>query len=446
MLPILAQNVITTFVNLLDNIMVGQVGTEQMSGVAIANQLLYIFMICISGALSGVGIYTAQYYGKADEDGIRHTMRAKLYVSVIACIVFALIFLFAGGRLVSAFLHEGNEGLDLALTYQHGMTYLHIMMLQMLPFAIAQAYATTLRECSEAMMPMLSSVIATALNLIGNYILIFGHFGAPALGVEGAAIATVIARFAELLILVIYAHTRKKRFTFLRGLFRSLRIPADLVKSIVKKGTPLLLNAGVWAAGMAMLNQCYSVRGLEVVSATNIASTISNLFFCTSIAMGSVIAILIGQHLGAGRLKQAEEDDKKLIMMALILAAFFGAVMAAVSEPLANIYNTTAAVRALAASLIRIISILMPFQAYTNVCYFTLRCGGKTIITFLFDSVAVWVVFIPVAFCLVHFTDLAIIPVYCIVNGLDLIKCAVGFFLIRSKKWIVNLVGTKEAT
>ena len=446
MFPILLQNVITTFVNLLDNIMVGQVGTEEMSGVAIANQLLSVFVICISGALSGVGIYTAQYYGKGDEKGIRDTMRAKLYVSVIACLLFAAVFYFAGGKLIASFLHEGSEGLDLALTYQQGMTYLHIMMLQILPFAIAQVYATTLRECSEAMMPMLSGVIATAVNLIGNYILIFGRAGAPKLGVKGAAIATVIARFIELLLLIIYAHTHQKKFTFLSGLFRSVRIPLPLVKNIAKKGTPLLLNAGIWAAGMAMLNQCYSVRGLEVVSATNISSTIANVFFATSIAMGSVIAILIGQHLGAGRLKQAEEDDKKLIMMTLIMAAVLGAVMAALSSPLVSIYNTTPSVRSLAASLIKIISVLFPFQAYTNACYYTLRSGGKTIITFIFDSVCAWAVFIPVALILVHCTNLAIIPIYWIVNGIDILKCVAGYLLLRSKTWIVNLVGTKASS
>ena len=265
MLPILLQNVITMFVSLLDNIMVGQVGTEQMSGVAIANQILFIFNLCIFGGISGVGIFSAQYYGKQDHDGIRYTVRAKLFVAVTATILFAVVFLTAGGMLVSSFLHEGNEGLDLVLTYQRGMSYLHLMMLQMLPFAVSQVFASTLRECNEAMFPMKASIAATLINLVGNYILIFGHFGAPKLGVEGAAIATVIARFAELIILLIYSIRHTDRFPFLKGLLRSLRIPKDLVKNMAKKGTPLLLNEVLWAAGMALLNQCYSVRGLEVL-------------------------------------------------------------------------------------------------------------------------------------------------------------------------------------
>lgn len=446
MLPILLQNVITTFVGLLDNIMVGQVGTEQMSGVAIANQILFIFNLCIFGGISGVGIFSAQYYGKQDFEGVRYTMRAKFFVAVGASVLFALAFLTAGGALISSFLHEGKEGLDLALTYHHGMSYLHIMMLQMLPFAVSQVYASTLRECNEAMFPMKASIAATLINLVGNYILIFGHFGAPRMGVEGAAVATVIARFAELAILLIYAHRHTKRFVFLQGLLRSLKIPKELVKNIAKKGTPLLINEVLWAAGMAFLNQCYSVRGLEVVSATNISSTISNLFHASAMAMGSTIAIMIGQHLGGGRLKQAEEDDKKLIMLTVLMNIVLGVILVALARPLANIYNTSDSVHALAASLMRIIALYLPFMAYTNACYFTLRSGGKTIITFLFDSFFIWVVYVPVAFCLVHFTNVPVIPVFFIVNAIEVLKCIVGFFMLRSRKWIVNLVGTKETS
>ena len=293
---------------------------------------------------------------------------------------------------------------------------------------------------------MKASIAATLINLVGNYILIFGHFGAPKLGVEGAAIATVIARFAELIILLIYSIRHTDRFPFLKGLLRSLRIPKDLVKNMAKKGTPLLLNEVLWAAGMALLNQCYSVRGLEVVSATNISSTISNLFHASAMAMGSTIAIMIGQHLGGGRLKQAEEDDKKLIMLTVLMNIVLGVILAALARPLANIYNTSDSVHALAASFMRVIALFLPFMAYTNACYFTLRSGGKTIITFLFDSFFIWVVYVPVAFCLVHFTNVPVIPVFFIVNAIEVLKCIVGFFMLRSRKWIVNLVGTKETS
>ncbi len=444
MTPILLQNVITNFVSLLDNIMVGQVGTEPMSGVAIANQIFFVFNLCIFGGLSGVGIYTAQFCGKGDDEGIRNTVRIKYFVAVGAVIVFSLVFLFGGNALISSFLHEGNEGLDLAITFEHSLSYLHLMMIQMLPFAIGQVYASTLRECGEPMMPMKASIIAMLINLVGNYILIFGKFGAPVLGVEGAAIATVIARFVECIILIAYTHKKKERFSFVSGLLKTLKVPARLFKDVAKRGFPLLLNEVLWSAGMAMLNQCYSVRGLEVVSATNISSTIFNLFSCVTLAAGTTISIIIGQHLGAGRLEQAVEDDNKIIFLSIIIAIVIGGLLAILSTPLANIYNTTEAVRTLAIKFILINAMYMPFQAFTNGCYFTLRSGGKTIITFLFDSVCTWVCYIPVAFILAHFTSMTILPIFLIVNGIELVKCTIGIFMLRSRKWVVNLVGKTE--
>ena len=175
MAPVLLQNVITNFVSLLDNIMVGQVGTEPMSGVAIANQLIFVFNLCIFGGLAGAGIYTAQFYGKSDKKGITNTIRIKLFIAVVAAIIFALIFWVGGRELINSFLHEGNEALNLEETFEHSFNYLHIMMLQLLPFAISQVYSSTLRETNDTVFPMKASVIAVAVNLVGNYLLIFGN-------------------------------------------------------------------------------------------------------------------------------------------------------------------------------------------------------------------------------------------------------------------------------
>lgn len=444
MLPILLQNVITNFVNLLDNIMVGQVGTEQMSAVAIASQAIFVFNLCIFGGLAGIGIFTAQFAGKQDDEGIRYTFRAKLIVFLIATIIFEIIFATAADFCINAFIHEGSDGIDMVATFNYSLSYLHIMMIQLPMFGLSQVFATTLRECNETMLPMKASIIATFVNLVGNYLLIFGKLGCPKLGVIGAAIATVIARLVECLILIIYTCRKTDRFRFIKHVLKSFRIPKDLIKNMAKKGIPLLINELLWSAGMVMLNQCYSLRGLEVVSATNISGTVFNLFCCASMAMGSTIAILIGQRLGAGKLKEAYEEDIKLIVLSLMISVVIGTVLAILAKPIASIYNTTDEVKVLAVAFLYVIAAMMPFTTYTNVCYFTLRCGGKTIITFLFDSFCTWVAYVPVAFVLTRFTNMGIIPIYVIVNCIELIKCAVGFFMVRSKKWIVNLVGTKE--
>ena len=440
MAPVLVQNVITNFVSLLDNVMVGQVGTEPMSGVAIVNQLIFIFNLCIFGGLAGAGIFTAQFYGKGDSKGVRDTFRLKLCIAAASLAGFALLFLTRGEALISLFLHEGEEDLDLAATLGYGLDYLHVMLIQTLPFALTQVYASTLRETGETVLPMRAGVAAVFVNLGFNYILIFGKFGFPALGVVGAALATVIARFAECFTVMLWTHRRRDRNPYIVGVYRSLKVPGRLVRQVAVMGVPLLANEVLWSAGMAALNQCYSVRGLEVVSAFNISSTVSNLFFCASMAMGTTVSIMVGQLLGAGELDRAVDEDRKLIAFSMALSVAVGAVMAALAHLIPQIYNTTDAVKALAVRLLIVSAVMMPLNTYINVCYFTLRSGGKTIITFVFDCVFLWTLNIPMAFILSRFTGLPVVEMFILVEGLNLIKAALGFWLVKSRKWVNNLV------
>jgi putative MATE family efflux protein len=441
MIPMLVQNLITNFVSLLDNLMVGQVGTEPMSGVAIVNQLLFVLNLFLFGGLAGVGIFTAQFYGKGDEEGIRSTVRAKLWFALIAVGLGAGVFLGLGEELISLFLHEGEEELDLAATLRYGKDYLTVMLVQIAPFAMTQVYSSTLRETGETVVPMRAGIAAVLVNLVFNYILIFGKLGAPALGVVGAAMATVLSRFVECGIVMLWTHRHRQRMPFIRGLYRSLRVPAGLLKQILVLGTPLLLNELLWSGGMTVLNQCYSLRGLEVVSSFNISSTVGNLFFCAFIAMGNSISIMIGQLLGAGELERAVDEDRKLIAFSLVLSVAVGLLMAMVAPLIPQAYNTTDTVKALAEKLLLIYAAMMPLYSYTNSCYFTLRSGGKTLITFVFDSLFVWVVCIPVAFVLSRYTQMPILPMYAIVELTNLIKCGIGFVMVRQRKWVVNLVG-----
>ena len=443
MVPILIQNLITNFVGLLDNIMVGQVGTEPMSGVAIVNQLLFVFNLCVFGGLAGAGIFTAQFYGKGDTEGLRNTVRIKLWFTLLCLGMCLGIFLSFGEKLISLFLHEGEEDLDLAATLRYGKEYLAVTLIQTIPFAVTQIYSSTLRETGETVLPMRAGITAVLVNLVFNYILIFGKLGAPALGVVGAAIATVLSRFVECSIVLLWTHRHKERNPFVVGLYRSLRVPGSLLKQVVILGTPLLINELLWSGGMTVLNQCYSLRGLEVVSAFNISSSFSNLFFCAFLAMGSAISIIIGQLLGAGELERAVDEDRKLIAFSTVLSAVMGALMALLAPLLPQIYNTTDAVKALALKLLWVTAAMMPLYAYTNSCYFTLRSGGKTVITFVFDSLFVWVLCIPTAFILSRYTVVPIVPMYILVELLNLIKCLIGFYLVKNRKWVVNLVGTK---
>lgn len=440
MVPVLIQNVITNFVSLLDNIMVGQIGTEPMSAVAIINQLIFVFNLCIFGGTAGAGILSAQFYGKGDHEGVRATFRMKVMIAGVTVVAAFGIFLSLGDSLITMFLHEGQDGLDLEATFVYAKEYLSIMLWQLLPFAVISVYSITLRETGETVLPMKASVTAVFVNLAFNYILIFGKFGAPAMGVEGAAIATVIARFVEMAIVVIWTHSHTQRNPFIVGVYRSMQVPFSIVKPVLIMGAPLLINELMWASGMTTLNQSYSLRGLEVVSALNISSMASNLFSCAFFAMGSSVSIIVGQLLGAGKLEQAVDEDRKLIAFSVSLCIVVGIVMALISPVIPKIYNTTDTVRHIAVQLLLVTACMMPFNAFNNCAYFTLRSGGKTLITLIFDSAFVWVVSIPAAFVLSRFTDMPILRMYIIVQALELIKSSIGFYMVKKRMWVTNLV------
>ena len=439
-IPIIIQNGITNFVSLLDNIMVGQVGTVQMSGVSIVNGLLFVFNLCIFGAASGAGIFTAQFHGSENHDGVRHTFRFK----ILSCSVLSLlgigVFLLAGSQLIGLYLQGEGDPMEAAETFRYGLEYLHVMLWGLVPFALCNAYAGTLRETGQTLVPMAAGIAAVLVNLVLNYILIFGHFGAPSMGVTGAAVATVISRYVELAIVAGWTHLNPKKNPFIRGAYRSLYIPGVLLGQIVRKGLPLLINEFLWASGMAVMNQCYSTCGLDVVPAMNISATIYNLGSVAYLSMGNSVGILMGQMLGAGQPEVVVRDsNRKMIAASVASGVIFGGLMAGISGLFPIVYNTTDAVRHLATGLICVSSVMMPFNSYTNAAYFTLRSGGQTMVSFLFDSCFVWVVCVPLAFCLSRFAAIGIIPLYIICQGTDVFKCLLGGYMIHKGVWIRNL-------
>ena len=439
-IPIIIQNGITNFVSLLDNIMVGQVGTLQMSGVSIVNNLIFVFNLCIFGATSGAGIFTAQFHGCRDDENIRHTVRFKLICSALISSLGIAVFLFLGKPLIGLYLQGDGDPADAALTLEHGLSYMKVMLWGLLPFALSNAYCGTLRECAQTRVPMAAGIAAVLVNLILNYLLIFGHLGLPAMGVRGAALATVISRYVELGIVAAWTHLNAKRHPFVYGLYRSLHIPAVLLKDILKKGTPLLLNEFLWACSMAVMNQCYSTCGLNVVPAMNISSTMYNLGSVVYLAMGSSVGIIMGQLLGAGEPEPVIRDNnRKLITSSVASGVIFGALMFAVSGLFPMLYNTDQEVRDLAARLICISALMMPVNSYTHATYFTLRSGGQTMVTFLFDSCFQWVICVPLAFSLSRFTPISILPLYLACQSTDFLKSVIGFAMLKQGKWIRNL-------
>lgn len=443
--PIIIQNTVSNVVSLLDNVMVGRVGTLQMSAVAIVNQLLFVFNLCIFGGLAGAGIFATQYAGAHDDKGVRDCFRVKwmIALSMLACALVVLIAF--PKRLIGMYLAQETAQADAAATLGFGMDYLTVMLWGLLPFGVSQVYASTLREVGETRLPMFASVAAILVNLVFNYFLIFGKCGFPELGVTGAAIATVLSRYVETAVIMVYTHMKSHHFGFIRGAYRSLRVPKPLMISILRRGTPLLVNEFLWSSGMAVLLQCYSVRGLDVVAACNIATTVSNLFKVIFLSMGNAVAIMVGQALGANDIERAKNCTWQLMTLSVGSNLIMATLLALFAPAIPNVYNTEPHVRQIATQLIYVVAVMMPAYSFSHCCYFTLRSGGKTIITFLFDSVFTWCVNVPAAWLLAYKTGLGIVPLYFGVQALEMVKVVVGFVLVKKGVWIHNIVAPVAA-
>lgn len=439
-LPMILQNAITNLVSFLDNIMVGQLGTEQMSGVAIVNQLIFVYNLAIFGVVSAASIFGAQYYGKGNHKGHMYSFRFKIYAAVLVTLLTILLFVTKGSDLIALYLTDtaGNGATEAAL--QYGLQYLAIMMAGLIPFAVNQAYATNIKETGQTFIPMAASFAAVGSNALLDYLLIFGIGPFPELGVQGAALATVLARYIEALIIIVWAHSNRQKNRYLEGAYTGFGLPGSELKAIIIKGFPLMINEVLWAAGMTVVTQCYSVRGLEVVAGLNIATTITNLFNIVYLQLGACISIVVGQYLGAGELEKAKDADNKMIVFSVFCCVVMAVLLLFVGGIFPQIYNTSDEIKLLATSFIAVSAIIMPFYSFSHVSYFTLRSGGKTMVTFLFDSVFTWVIVVPTAFLLANYTGFGIVSVYFLVQATELIKVVIGYFMVRSDVWLVQMV------
>lgn len=439
-MPIMLQNLITNLVNMLDNLMVGSIGTEQMSGVAIVNQLLFIFNLAVFGAMGGVGIFTAQFFGKGDNEGIRYSFRYKIMVSLLLAFVATGIFIAFDDNLISLYLHDVEAGADIAETLGFAKQYMAVMLIGLIPFAVSQAFSGTLRETGDTFTPMIIGLTAVVINCVFNYLLIFGKLGLPALGVRGAAVATVLSRFVEAVLVVAYMLIKKDRFSYVKGLFKSLYIPSDMFAAITRKGMPLLVNEILWSMSMSTLGIAYSLHGINIVAAYNISSTITNLFNMAFLSLGSSLGIIVGKLLGAGKYEEAIDTDRKLIAFSMFVSVIMGSALFIASGYFPALYNTTDDVKEIATYFIRVCACTGPIVSYANAAYFTLRSGGKTVITFIFDSGSMWILSVPIAFAGYYIFGWHIFLIFPIIQLLEIVKVILGAILIKKRVWVNNIV------
>ena len=430
-LPMMIQNTFTNLISLVNNVTVGGLGTEQLAGVAVANQLVSIYIMCIWGTMSGAEIFGAQFHGNKDMDNLRNTFRFMILMALLVSAVSAVIFLVFGEPLVRLYIYSDAQGSDTVLALREGTRYLRLLIISFLPLGLNMGYTSILRVNDENMVPMYSSMVGVVSSLAINFLLI------PRLGIVGAAIATIASRTIEALINIIWCHTHPDRMPFLKGAFKTLKVPGKLAKQILVTGLPLIANETIWQIGVATITQCYSYRGLSSVAAVNIATTVQMLTSVSIFALGAAIGVVMGNLLGAGDKTGAEEASKKLLGFSVIVGLGVGLLLL-ILGPLVPVFypKLSSEVHNIAKWLIWGEAFNAVLNSFYNAAYYIIRSGGKTVTTFIFDSGFIWGVSVVAAVIIAYFTSIPIIPFYWIEKVLDILKCIIVYILVKKGSWI----------
>jgi len=434
-LPLVLQQLITASIQIVDNVMVGQLGETAIGAVGVVNQLFFVVIITSFGVMSGSTIYMAQYFGAKNQDKLQQTFHFTLLAALAVGVISFGLFTFADEWLIGVFT-QGAETTALA------MDYIAIIRYGLFAFAISIAISSSLRVVGITKPILWISIITIVLNTLLNALLIFGLFGIPALGVVGAAIATLIARVIEALMSIWYLIRRQSIFKL--ELNKLFRIEFGVVKAVVIIGLPLLLNEFFWSMGQTTFLFAYSTRGDSALAAMNVTNTISQITFVMFQAIGTAAAVFVGNKLGENALDEAEVNAKRLILVATVLALLVGLIQFALSFVVLDLYSVSAITKEAAQFNIRVNAMFVALYTINVTIFFIIRSGGDTLSTFLMDSGFMWVIAVPFALVLAFFTTLPITWMFFLIQGTEFLKVAFAFNRFFQRRWIKNLAHTPE--
>ena len=429
-LPIMAQQFVTSFVNLIDNVMVGGVSQTALTAVTVANRFYMIASSIMFGLCGAAGIYIAQNYGAGKNDRCQKILNINLSIGFVVMLLFTGVLFFVPEWTIYPFSRT-PEIVDLGLDYIVFAKYTYI------PYGISFTCMMAMRAIGLNKIQLKVGIIAVLTNTILNYILIYGKLGSPAMGVKGAALATMIARLLEMAIyLALLIRQRHFYKLDLKGL---IFLDWSLMKSMLAKAVPLTANELFFFFVTSLVFKSYMRADELLVAAISVVDTVMNLAFIVFGGLSSAVAIFIGGKLGAGKLEEAKSDAKKIIVFGVMVSAVLGAVLFCVAPYIHNLYSLSdEAIRALEI-LIRIKSCLMPIYV-VNVCtFYVLRSGGDTFSTMLVDSGFLWIGPVTVSTLLSIFTSIEVVPLYVTVELLDLVKMFIAFWFLKRGRWVRNL-------
>ncbi|WP_066501884.1 MATE family efflux transporter [Abyssisolibacter fermentans] len=431
-IPIAFQNLIFSSLNMVDTVMIGKLGKTNIAAVALANQIFFIYSLILFGINSGSSIFTAQFWGKKDVKNIRKILGLSLILGVGASLLFFIAGISIPNFLIRLFT-EDKEVINL------GVSYLVIIVFSYPITAITFSYGAASRSIGQTKLPMVASCISLGCNTLFNYLLIFGKFGFPELGIRGAAYATLTARIIE--VFIILGSIYYKKGVLSAKLKEMLDLSKDFIIKYFNTTTSVILNELFWSVGMSMYCAAYGRISTDAVAAVQISNIVRNLFVVLSIGVANACAIMIGNKIGANKYKEADIYSKKFTYISLLLGLTLGLLLVLGSKYVIIFFDVSADVKLAAVKILIVYAIFLPATNYTSVLIVgILRSGGDTKFSFLLETLCVWLIGVPLAFIGALLFDLPVYLVVALVNIEEIVKMIVGLYRVKSNKWIKNIV------
>ena len=432
-IPIIIQNLLSNLINMVDTIMVGGLGEISVASIGIANQYFFLYNMALSGIIGGASLFIAQFYGKNDKLNIRKITGLSVISALMIGITFMIVALFSP-KFIIYFFSKDLDVIKVATNYFSIIGFCYLII------AISNVFSMGSRSIRNPQLGMICSTISLFINIILNYVFIFGKLGMPALGASGAAIATVIARIIELILLVSYIYFIKDDYE-LRFTFKDIKlINKDLLKAYISKTTPTFLNDTLWAFGTVLYAVAYSKAGTSAIAASQIASSTGNFFIVTAVCVAIGSSIMIGNELGADNIKKAIHYSKKFAILVTLVGAIFGLLLIISIPGLIKLFSVSDQLMPDIKKIFVIMGILMALKTFnTFIIIGVLRSGGDTKYALFLEMGCMWIVSLPLTF----FAAYKGLPIYILV-GLtyteEVVKFIFGVPRAISKKWAQNLV------
>lgn len=431
-LPIALQSLITSSLNLIDNLMVGSLGEVELAAVGLSTQLFFVHIGVMFGFASGSSAFMAQFWGKQDVNSIRKVAGFAVAVCFGVSMLFFLPAILIPEKVLRLFT-------DIPEVIAIGKDFVRIASLSFLTLGITYPLSAALRSTQQTSIPLKISAVIFSVNTLLGFILIFGYFGAPALGVKGAAIATVTARLLELSLYFYIVFVRKNLLAGRPGEFFGWHKP--LVARVLGTAVPVMVNETMWSLGMATYNAAYGRMGVTEFAAIQASSTLNTLFVLAIFSLGDALLILVGQRIGMGQLDYAYALTKRLLRIGISVGAVSGLLLILTSQFIIRLFNFTPEGQHYAILIICIYGIFMPLKVFGGLNIVgTLRCGGDTRFAMFVEVGCVWFIGVPLVFFGALYLSLPIYFVVLMAQTEEVVKSFICWRRFRSKKWLNNLV------